>query len=107
MHKKKLMVVLVALVVLIASAIPQAAEEKGEPSKYEYAIIKWDGPDRMYYNLPGKFELVHLKTQGVGVPTNAEGEEWYLTHAANQMAKDGWEAINLDSRRIFFRRAKK
>jgi hypothetical protein len=74
-------------------------------SKWEYAIVKWDGPDRLYYNLPDKFELVYLSKTGVSIPKEAQSEEWCLAHAANTLAKEGWETIALDSRRIVLRRA--
>jgi hypothetical protein len=75
-------------------------------SKYEYATVKWDGPDRLFYNLPDKFELVHLAKVGVKIPNEAQDEEWCMAYAANKMAMEGWEPVNLDSRRILFRRAK-
>jgi len=31
-------------------------------------------------------------------------EEFFLAIACNKMAQDGWEPINLDSRRVLFRR---
>jgi hypothetical protein len=72
---------------------------------YEYAVVKWDGPDRLYINLPGdQFKLVHLEKDGVTIPKDADSEQFCLAVAANRMAKDGWEAVNLDSRRILFRR---
>ena len=97
---------------LIAAAIiwnthPGSAQDKHQPvlSAYEYAIVKWDGPDRLYYNLPDKFEVVHLRN-GVSFPHEAQEEEWCLAYAANKMAKEGWETVTLDSRRIVLRRAK-
>ena len=99
-----LLLVLTASLVVPASAEdkPQTAEVKTQ--KYEYAVVKWDGPDRLYYNLPDKFELVHLEKIGVTIPKDADNEQYCLAVAANTMAKDGWEPINLDSRRILFRR---
>ena len=83
------------------------AQNKRESSKYEYAIVKWDGPDRLYYNLPDKFEMVHItKSGGIRIPNEAQEEEWCLAYAANKMAEAGWEPVNLDSRRLVFRRAK-
>ena len=82
------------------------SQDKATAAKYDYAVVKWDGPDRLYFNLPDKFELVHLTRTGVQVPKEAQAEEWCLAYAANKMAKDGWEAVNLNSRRILFRRAK-
>ncbi len=84
-------------------AVSSFSAEESSP-KYEYAVVKWDGPDRLYYNLPKKFELVYLSKIGITVPKDAQNEEFCLAVAANIMAKDGWEPINLDSRRILFRR---
>ena len=83
-----------------------AAEKSVAASDWEYAIVKWDGPDRIFYYLPGKFEVVHMKDQGVEVPKDAQAEEFYLAWATTKMAGDGWEAVNLNSRRVLFRRAK-
>jgi len=104
---KKLFVfgVLLALAVLWITH-PGSAQDKMAPAKFEYAIVKWDGPDRLFYNMPTKFELVHLSKSGIKIPADAQNEEWCLAYAANQMAADGWEPVALDSRRIVMRRAK-
>ena len=109
---KKLLIITTALAAtLVWSMRPGVAQDKTAASKpapnYEYAIVKWSGPDRLYYNLPGKFELVFLAKSGVQVPRDAEPEEWCLTYTANQMVKDGWQTITLDSRRILLRRTAK
>jgi hypothetical protein len=82
------------------------AQDKPVSRKYEYAIVKWDGPDRLFYNLPERFEMVHVAKQGVKIPPDAQEEEWCLAYASNKMAAEGWEPVNLDSRRIVFRRAR-
>lgn len=94
-----------ALFILTACVVlPASAQDKAV--KYEYAIVKWDGPDRLYKNLPGnKLEVVKLDKMGITVPKEAQNEEFCLSVAANLMAKDGWEPVNLNSRRILFRRA--
>src|SRR5207253_5532091 len=56
------------------------AQEK-TPPKYEYAVLKWDGPDRLYYNLPDRFEMVHLEKQGIKIPGDAQNEEWCLARS--------------------------
>ena len=89
---------------LVASVTPNAQESA---RTYEYAIVKWDGPDRLYYNLPGQFEFVQMKDRKVPIPKDAQPEEFWLAYAANELAKQGWEAVNLNSRRILFRRVKK
>jgi hypothetical protein len=103
--KKILCIILLALVGCFVMPTFSSAQDK--PVKYEYAVVKWDGPDRLYYNLPNKFELVHLEKQGIMIPKDADNEQYCLAVAANIMAKDGWEPINLDSRRILFRRPAK
>jgi hypothetical protein len=95
----------VALLVLVGCfAMPSFSSAEDKVAKFEYAVVKWDGPDRLYYNLPDKFELVHLEKIGVTIPKEADNEQYCLAVAANTMAKKGWEPINLDSRRILFRR---
>ena len=91
----------VSLFLLGAVTLP--AQDKSKAQKYEYAMIKWDGPDRIQYILPGKFEIVRLgKT--FPRPEGAQEKEYYLAMATNELAKQGWEAVSLDSRRILLRR---
>ena len=103
--KKMLFIAPFVTLALIWIANPGKAQEKGN-AKYEYAILKWDGPDRMYYNMPGRFEMVHLEKKGVKIPGDAQGEEWCLAYGANELAREGWEPVTLDSRRLLLRRAK-
>jgi hypothetical protein len=102
--KKNLLVGILILIAGLAVVVSMRAQEKAHPAKYEYAIVKWDGPDRLYWNLPNKFEMTHLEKQGITVPKEAENEEFCLAAASNIMAKDGWEPVNLNSRRILYRR---
>lgn len=101
---KHVICLLVSLV--LASAALRAQDSPRLPA-YEYAIVKWEGQDRLAYNLPNQFELVHMRDRKVPFPKDAQEEEFWLAYAANEMAKQGWEAVNLNSRRILFRRAKK
>ena len=103
--KKLLSVVVLAFLLLLPPSHTTAADSSSA-AKWEYAIVKWDGPDRLYYNLPDKFELVFLGKTGVTIPKEAQAEEFCLNYAANKLAKDGWEPFALDSRRILLRRAK-
>ena len=103
---KKLPILLAALLFLFWSPFPAGTAENVSAQRYEYAVVKWDGPDRLYYNLPTGFELVHLTKKGVVIPKEAQAEEFCLAYAANEMAKTNWELVTLDSRRIVLRRAK-
>jgi len=103
----KILVIGIALIATFAFVTHHgSAQDKNYVPKYEYATVKWDGPDRLFYNLPDKFELVHLHKAGVEIPRDTQEEEWCLMFAANKMAQTGWEPVNFDSRRILFRRLK-
>ena len=103
--KKLLMIIPLLIAALVWTTHRGTAQDK-PATKYEYAILKWDGPDRLFYNLPDRFEMVHIAKSGTKIPGDAQEEEWCLAYGANKMAQDGWEAVNLNSRRILFRRAK-
>ena len=104
--KKILLIAAAFAAIWLCNTHESTALDKPAGPKYEYAVVKWDGPDRLYYNLPDKFEMVHISKTGVKIPSDAQAEEFCLAYAANKMAVDGWESINLNSRRILFRRAK-
>lgn len=103
---KPLVVLAAVLIAALAWNAYRSSAQDRKVAAFEYATVKWDGPDRLFYNLPDKFELVHLRKAGVAIPSETQEEEWCLMFAANKMAKDGWEPVNLDSRRILFRRPK-
>ena len=73
---------------------------------YQYAMIKWDGPDKLAIIYPDRAELVRVFKQAK-LPSDINEEEFCLTWGANKLAKEGWEPVNLDSRRILFRKAPK
>jgi hypothetical protein len=73
---------------------------------YEYAMIKWDGPDKLAIIYPDHAELLRVFKQAKP-PSDINEEEFCLTWGANKLAKEGWEPVNLDSRRILFRKAPK
>ena len=102
------LIVIVITLVVCATISRTGAEERPVAAKniqqWEYALVKWDGPDKIEYIYPDHCEFVRMKEQGYELPKNIEDEQYYVTMGANKMAKEGWEAINLDSRRILFRR---
>lgn len=100
---KRMLVGLLLISTLAGGAVTTVAQDKSAAQKWEYAMIKWDGPDKVQYILPEKFEFVRLGAK-YPLPKDAQAEEYYLTIASNELAKQGWEALNIDSRRILFRR---
>ena len=95
-----------ALAVWLATSLFSTAQEKAAARQQEYAVIKWDGSDKVCVNLPGKSEIVHVyEVSGSRTPKEMQEEEFCLAFMANKMAKEGWEVAAFDSRRLVFRRA--
>jgi hypothetical protein len=94
-----------ALAVWLGTSLFGTAQEKASSHRCEVAIVKWDGNDKVCVNLPGKAEILHVyDLSGNRTPKEMQEEEFCLTWMANKMAKDGWEVVTLDSRRLVFRR---
>ena len=100
---KRMMLVLLLASAIAGGEVTSVAQDKSAAQKYEYAMIKWDGPDKIQYILPDKFEFVRLGAKHP-LPKDAQPEEYYLTVASNELAKQGWEAVNLNSRRVLLKR---
>ena len=95
-----------ALVVWLGASLLSPAQEKGSARRCEIAVIKWDGNDKVCVNLPSKSEVMHVfALAGSRTPSDMQDEEFCLAWMANHLAKDGWEVVCLDSRRLVFRRA--
>lgn len=67
-------------------------------------MIKWDGPDKLQLITPQKSEAIRLFKTGVQLPPDIHDEEFCLTWAANKLAQEGWEPVNLNATRILLRR---
>ena len=94
-----------ALAVVAATTFLLHAQTTSKAQLYEVAIVKWDGPDKLEFNTPQKSEVMHLFKTGVTLPRDIHDEEFCLAWAANKLAAEGWEPVNLDSRRMVMRRA--
>jgi hypothetical protein len=80
-----------------------AAQEKPAP-RFEYALMKYDGPDRIQIFYPDRFEYTRLFQQGHKLPKDARDEEYCVAIVINNMAKDGWLPIQLHATRVLFQR---
>ena len=94
------------LTVWIGTSFLAIAQDKGSAQRQEIAIIKWDGNnDKVNVNLPDKSEILRVfELSGTRTPKDMQDEEFCLTWTANKMAKEGWEILTLDSRRLVFHR---
>lgn len=83
------------------------SQERSALQKYEVAVIKFDGPDRIAYILPeGKADKVRMFEE-FPQPKGVHDEAFCLAQAANKLAKDGWEPVSIDGTRIMMKRAVK
>ncbi len=105
--KRNLLLTLAGLCVIftLGTALFSSAQDKPAAQRHECALIKWDGQDRVHVNLPDRSEIVRVfELAGTRTPKEMPDEEFCLSWMANKLAKEGWEPVNLDSRRILFRR---
>ena len=107
MRKTTLLAIgITVLAVWLGASFFSSAQEKSLPQHYEYAVVKWDGNDKVCVNLPNKAEILHVyELSGSRTPKEMQEEEFCLAFMANKLAKEGWEVVTLDSRRLVFHRA--
>ena len=105
MKRTVLAVIVVGLFGLVAASFVAHAQPKSAAQKWEAAIIKWDGNDRVQVMTPAKSEVVRVYQAGGQKVADIPEEEYCLTWAANKLAQEGWELVNLNSRRILMQRA--
>jgi len=94
---------LIALTFIAAQWLLKGAQPTAVSHNWECAMIKWDGPDKLGIIYPDHAEVVRV-FKSTKLPPDITEEEFCLTWGANKLAKEGWELVNLDSRRVLFRR---
>lgn len=103
----KRLLVMAGFVLALAMGTTMLVRGQSEAQgKYECAMIKWDGPDKLAVIYPDRAEVVRVFKFAKATADVSE-EEFCLAWGANKLAKEGWEPVNLNSRRVFFRRAVK
>lgn len=101
----RLLTGLLAATIITGVAWAQSADRPAA-QKYEVAVIKFDGPDRIAYILPGSTERARIFEE-IPLPKGVHDEAFCLAVAANKLAKDGWEPVSIDGTRIMMKRAVK
>lgn len=104
MKRNHMLLVGVALAAAISGASLVGKGQTGSAQRYEVAIIKWDGPDKLQLITPQKSEYLRVFQGGVTLPRDIHDEEFCMTWGANKLAQDGWEPVNLNSSRMLLRR---
>jgi hypothetical protein len=104
MRKTTLLAIgITALAVWLGTSLFSTAQEKASARRCEYAVIKWDGDDKVCVNLPGRSEILHVfALSGTRTPKEMQDEEFCLAWMANKLAQDRWEVVAFDSRRLVF-----
>jgi hypothetical protein len=89
---------------LLCVATLVSAQPKTVGQRCEAAIVKWDGNDRVQLMTPTKSEVIRVYQAGGQKVGDIPEEEYCLTWAANKLAQEGWELVNLNNRRILMQR---
>jgi hypothetical protein len=104
MKPKHVTAVAVALMATALGTVSLRSQGSTTAQRFEVAIIKFDGPDRIQYLLPGGRAEFQRAFKDMPLPKDARDEEFCLAYAANKLAADGWEPVNLNSTRLLLRR---
>jgi hypothetical protein len=102
--KLALTAILVVAVGLIFTSTRSKAQTPTSAARWEVAIIKWDGPDKIQFITPQKTEYVRVFKAGVKLPDDIHDEEFCVNWAANKLAQDGWEPVALNASRLLLKR---
>jgi hypothetical protein len=103
--RRAVVIVLLVLGVLAAwgtGASRFAAQERAP--RFEYTLLKYDGPDRIQLFFPDRFVARRIFQEGHKLPQGARDEEFCVAFVINEMAKDGWLPIQLHATRVLFQR---
>lgn len=95
---------LAGLVAIAAATLLLHAQPSFTAQRYEVAIIKWDGPDKIQLITPQKSEFLRVFKTGAQLPPDIHDEEFCVAWAANKLAREGWEPVNLNATRLLMRR---
>ena len=104
-NRTLLFTVLAALILWLGiTLLAKAQSTPPSAHRHEYAIIKWDGPDKLQFITPTKCESLRALKSGAVLPPDIHDEEYCVMWAVNRMAKDGWEVVTLHATRVMLRR---
>ena len=95
---------LAGLAMLLGTSQYLRAQPKTAGQRYEAAMIKWDGSDRVQVMTPAKSEVIYVYKTGGQRVTDIPDEEYCLTWVANRLLQDGWQLVNLNNRRVLLHR---
>ena len=97
--------VIAGVALLAAFSRTQAQAPTPAPgARFEVAVVKWNGPDRIQLITPQSSQMLRVYQEGPKPPRDIDEEEFCLAWGANRLAAEGWEPVNLNSRRILLRR---
>jgi hypothetical protein len=97
------------LIVTVASLLSsRAADSPPAGAKYEYATIRWGGPDNTHVIRPGgEVEFVGPQLRQIKRPDRSNDRSLYMNVVMNGMAEHGWEFAGMTSDDIVMRRPKR
>ncbi len=81
------------------------APAKPAPVTYEYATLRWAGPQNTHVIHPsGNVEVLGRQLVGIRKPDRADERAFYMNLAANALGREGYELVALTADDYLFRR---
>jgi hypothetical protein len=99
---------LTSIVTVTSLLSSRAADSPSTGAKYEYATIRWGGPDNTHVIRPGgEVEFVGPQLRQIKRPDRSNDRSLYMNVVMNGMAGHGWEFSGMTSDDIVMRRQKR
>ena len=96
MNPRRLTLVAVAAVAAISLLLiprPQAAGP-GPGGTYEYATLRWDGPENPHVIRPdGSVQSTGTQLRDLRVPARTDARAFYMNMVLNALAREGYELV--------------
>lgn len=98
-------VLVVAVAGLFVWGLSTYAQPKPASAKYEYATLRWAGPQNTHVIHPsGNVEVLGGQLAGIRKPDRADERSFYMNLAANALGREGYELVAITPDDYLFRR---
>jgi hypothetical protein len=105
---KKNHLIVLALVAICSVFVVKllGAESQGSSPRYEYATIRWAGPENTHIIRPGgQVEFIGGELRKVQKPDRADNRSFYMNAAMNGLTKEGYELAGMSNDDIVMKKS--
>jgi len=106
MRNRKTILAAGLVAITVVSTWFLVAAEPASTVRYEYATIRWAGPDNTHIVRPGgQVEFVGAELRKAKKPDRTDSRAFYMNLTMNGLTKEGYEFAGMSSDEIVMKRA--